>query len=182
MFWHIWDHIFKRVFPKLFSFSSLFIAQNCLETLVNCVWNCITPLFTPPWGPIFKNYFFQKLSPPSSEMIYLLQRWHLKDIEGKNHGWFNQGPFKSHFCVKCLSFSRKWVGNHFYIAKYLCDSLLPFNQNYFSLRTFIGLLSDLERTGCKMLQSLNHHSNNYETFLTLKIPHTGDKASLNGCG
>ena len=51
----------------------------------------------PPWGPPFKSYFFQKLSPTPSEMLDLLRRWHLQDIDEKNHGLFNQGLYKSQF-------------------------------------------------------------------------------------
>ena len=42
----------------------------------------------PPWGQVFKKYFFQKRTPPSSEMLDLLQKWHLNRIEEKNQGYF----------------------------------------------------------------------------------------------
>ena len=48
----------------------------------------------PPWGPIFKKYFFQKHTPPSSEMQNLFRRWHLKDIEEKNHGFEKSGALQ----------------------------------------------------------------------------------------
>ena len=79
-------NIFITVFPKLF-FLFLCKAQHCLETCVNCVWNCVTPLFTLR-GPVSKKYFFQKWTPPSSEMLDLLQRLHLKGIGEKNRGYF----------------------------------------------------------------------------------------------
>ena len=47
----------------------------------------------PPWGPIF---------PPSFEMLDLLWRLHLKDIDEKNYGLFNQVRYKSQFSVKCI--------------------------------------------------------------------------------
>ena len=56
----------------------------------------------PPYVPIFKNYYFQKLPPLSSEMLDLLQRRYLKDIYEKNHGLFIQGPYKSQVCIKCV--------------------------------------------------------------------------------
>ena len=33
-------------------------------------------------------------------MLDYLRRWHLKDINEKNHGLFNHGPYKSQICVK----------------------------------------------------------------------------------
>ena len=57
----------------------------------------------PPWGLIFKKYFFQKHTSPSSEMQNLFRRWHLKDIEEMNHGLKKKGPYKSQL-------NKKWVG------------------------------------------------------------------------
>ena len=42
----------------------------------------------PPWGPIKKKKKIQKRTPPSSEMLDLLQRWHLNRIDEKNQGYF----------------------------------------------------------------------------------------------
>ena len=39
-----------------------------------------------PWGPIKKN--LQKHPPPSSEILDLLQVWHLEDIDENNHEYF----------------------------------------------------------------------------------------------
>ena len=35
-------------------------------------------------------------------MLNLLRRWRLKDVDEKNHGPFNQMPYMSHICVKCV--------------------------------------------------------------------------------
>ena len=43
---------------------------------------------------MFKKYSFQKRTPPSSEMQNLFQRWHLKDIEEKNHGFEKSGALQ----------------------------------------------------------------------------------------
>ena len=54
-------------------------------------------------------------------MLDLLRRWHLKDIDEKNHGLFNQGPWQVtilRILSRCLAFSRNWVGNHYYMAKW----------------------------------------------------------------
>ena len=91
---------FKTVFPVFFCF--LCKAHKCLEACANCVWNCKTVLFTPLRSN-FGKYFFQKHTPPPSEMRDLFGRWHLKDIKDLE----NQGPYKSQLC-------KKWVGSlHF---------------------------------------------------------------------
>ena len=74
-----------------------------------------------PWDPVFKKYFFQKRTPPSSEMLDLLRRWHLNRIEETNQGYFKSGALKVTILRKvsrCFAFSTKWVGNHFYMAKW----------------------------------------------------------------
>ena len=73
----------------------------------------------PPWGQIFKKKI-KKHTPPSSEMLDLLRRWHLNRINEKNQGYFLSGALKVTILCNvsiCLDFSRKWVGNHFYMAK-----------------------------------------------------------------
>ena len=65
----------------------------------------------PPWGQVFKNYLFQKHTSTSSEMLDLLRRWHLKGIDEKNQGYFDQGPYKLKFYVKLvdpLLFQENW--------------------------------------------------------------------------
>ena len=53
-------------------------------------------------------------------MLDLLKKRHLKDIAEKNQGYFSSGALQVTILRKvsrCLAFSQKWVGNHFYIAK-----------------------------------------------------------------
>ena len=98
----IWDYISKTVFPKLF-FCSLLKVKKMSRNMCKLRVKLGNATIYPPWGPIFKKYYFKKRIPPSSKMLDFLRRWHLKDIDEKNHGLFNQGPYNSHFCVK-------WVG------------------------------------------------------------------------
>ena len=61
----------------------------------------------PPLGPIFKKYFFQKHTPPTSEMGNLFQRWHLKDIKEKNNGFEKSGTLQITILQKvsrCVAF------------------------------------------------------------------------------
>ena len=95
------------VFSKQFSLNSfscfLFNAQHCLETSVNCVWNCVTPLLTPlevQFSKLF--FFFQKCTHSASEMLYLLEGDIWKVSMRKIRDIFNQGPYKSQFCVKLV--------------------------------------------------------------------------------
>ena len=95
----IWDHISKRFYLNYCFFK----AQNCLETCVNCVWNCVTPLFTPIEVQFSNIIFFKNALLPllkcwtcSEGDIWMILMRRIMDI-------FNQGPYKSQFCVK-------WVG------------------------------------------------------------------------
>ena len=75
----------------------------------------------PPLGQVKKKKILQKCTPPSSEMQDLLQRWHLKGIDKKNQGYFWSGALQVTILrkvIKCLAFSRKWVGNPFYMANW----------------------------------------------------------------
>ena len=83
----IWDHIFQTVFPILFflfSIQSSKLSKNMRKLPVKLR----NATIYPPWGPIFKNSFFLKHTPPSSEMLDLLRRWHLNRIDEKNQGYF----------------------------------------------------------------------------------------------
>ena len=82
----IWDHIFKTVFPKLFFFSvqNSKLSRNMRKLRVK-LRNATIYL---PWGLIFKQSFFHKRTPLSSEMLDLLRRWHLNRIDEKNQGYF----------------------------------------------------------------------------------------------
>ena len=83
-----------------------------IETFVSCVWNCVKPLFTPLEVQFKKEKKIQKHTPPSSEMLDLLRRWHLQGIDKKNQGYFQSGPYKSQFCVKLvdvLLFQENWL-------------------------------------------------------------------------
>ena len=54
-------------------------------------------------------------------MLDLLRRWNLKDIDEKNQGYLKSGALQVTILCKVsrfLAFSRKWVGNHFYMAKW----------------------------------------------------------------
>ena len=111
-FSHKPETTFSKQFFLSYFLCFLFRAQNCLETCVNCLWNCVTPLFTPLEVKLSKYFFSQKRTPPSSEMLQSLQRWHLKDIDEKNHWLFNQRPNNSQFCVKSvgvLLFQENWL-------------------------------------------------------------------------
>ena len=122
----IWDPIFKTDFPKPF-FCFLLIAQNCLEICVNCAWNCVTPLFTPLEVQFSKKKKFKNVLLP-----------HLKcSVTFESYRWEESWIFlirglKITILRKvsgCLAFSRKWVGNHFYMATwtlmYWCSAVMP---------------------------------------------------------
>ena len=114
----IQDHIPETVFPELFFLfcsQSSKLAMNMRKLPVKL---CNATIY-PPWGPIFENSFFQKRTPPSSEMLDLLRKWHLNRIDEKNHSYFLSGALKVTILrniSRCLAFSRKWFGNHFYMA------------------------------------------------------------------
>ena len=86
------------------------------------IWDYIQKQFNPPWGQLSKDFFlFQKQTPPLSEMLYFFRMWHLKDIEEKNHGFVESQAIQVTIFPKvrkCLAFLTKWVGNHFYRAKW----------------------------------------------------------------
>ena len=95
----IFPHIFYTVFPKHFFLLSILSSKLSWNTRNLCV---KLPLFTP-FEVQFIYIFFLKPTSPLSEALYLLRRWNLKDMDEKNHRYFKQGPYKSHFWVK-------WVG------------------------------------------------------------------------
>ena len=75
----------------------------------------------PTWGPISIFFLFQKHSSPLSEILDLLQRWHLKYIDEKNEGYSLSAALQVTILrtfSSFLAFLRKWVGNHFYMAKW----------------------------------------------------------------
>ena len=83
----IWDHIFKTVFLKHFflfyiqsSKLSINMRKLCMKLRNGTIYHS--------WGPICKNSFFQKRTPPSSKMLDLHRRWHLKRIDEKIQGYF----------------------------------------------------------------------------------------------
>ena len=86
-FLQIWNQIFKTVFSKLFF---LFYIQS--STLSRNMHKLRVKLrkasIYPPWGQVFKKYIFLKRTPPSSEMLDLLRRWHLNRIDEKNQGYY----------------------------------------------------------------------------------------------
>ena len=81
----------------------------------------------PPWGPIFKNIFFQKSNFSKNMLlphlkcqtcfegdIWKISIRRMRDI-------FNQGALQVTILRKVsrwLAFSIKWVGNHLYMAKW----------------------------------------------------------------
>ena len=119
IFWHIRPCFqnSETIFSKQFFLNYLML--NCVETCVNCVCNCVKPLFTTLKIQFSRIFFFWKRTSPWSELLDLLQKWHLKDINEKNHDYFYQGPFKSQYCIKWVScLKKKWVVTHFYMAKW----------------------------------------------------------------
>ena len=104
--------------------------------------NCIMPLLTPLNVQFKKNIFFKKHTLPSSEMEDLFQRWHLKYIQKKNHGFEKSGALQITILQKVgrsLAFWGKWVGNHSYMAKW---TLIyeQFHQVYINYIQFRPLL------------------------------------------
>ena len=99
---------------------SIFNFKKCLEAWVNCVWNCVMPLCIPLEVKFSKKYLFlQKCTPPSSEMRNLFQRWHLKDIKDKNHGFEKSRALKTQFYkkwVSALHFRENGLAIIFYMA------------------------------------------------------------------
>ena len=95
------------------------------------MWNCVTSLFTPLEIQFSTRTKNQNHTPPSSEVLDLLQRWHLKDIDQKNHGYFYQGPYKRKVS-EWLAFFKKMGGQSLLHVKFkldLSDWVLLFLKN-----------------------------------------------------
>ena len=54
----------------------------------------------PPWGPVLNICFFSKTYSSATEMLDLLKGDIWKVLTRKIRDTFNQGPYKSQFCVK----------------------------------------------------------------------------------
>jgi hypothetical protein len=112
--------IFLNSFPTTIIFYFLFKAQYCLETYIYCVWNCVTPLYTPHQVQFTKIIFFKNVLLPHLK-CYTCSEGYIWKVSMRRIGdIFNQGPYKSQFCVK-------WV-----------DALL-FQENGLAI-TFIPLI------------------------------------------
>ena len=62
----------------------------------------LNAIFYPPMRSNKKFKKIKKGTPPASEMIDLLRRWNLKDIDDKNQNIFNQGSYKLEFSLKLV--------------------------------------------------------------------------------
>ena len=93
----------KTTFSKQFFLNYFFCKpQKCLETCISCVVNCITPLFTQLEVKLKKNKKKNIRYSLSSEMPNLFRKWHLKDIEEKNHGFKKSGTLQK--VSRCIAF------------------------------------------------------------------------------
>ena len=116
----------------LFSIQSSTLSKNMHKANVKL---CNSTIY-PPWGPVFKKKISQKCTPPSSEMLGLLRRCYLTDIDEKNQGYFWLGALQVTILRKvsrCLAFSRKCVGNHFYMAKWALIYVVRLTKNSWTI-------------------------------------------------
>ena len=81
---------FSKEFFFLLSLQNSKISRNMCKLCVKLR----NATIYPNWGPMFKKYFFQKHTPPSSEIWNLFQRWDLKDIKEKNHKFEKSGALQ----------------------------------------------------------------------------------------
>ena len=85
------------------------------------MWNCVTPLFTPLEVQFSKNISFSKTYSSLIWNARLAPKVTFDPYRWKESGIFLSGTWKVTILRKvrrCLAFSRKWVGNHFYMAKW----------------------------------------------------------------
>ena len=90
----------KRFFPKLFCFFCTQSSKLSRNMHKLCVKLCNATIY-PPWGPVKKH------TPPSSEMLDVLRRWHLKGIDEKNQGYFLSGALHVTILRKVSCFFKK---------------------------------------------------------------------------
>ena len=109
----IWNSIFKTVFPKLFflfSNKSSKLSRN-LRKLRMKLRNAT---IYPTWGQIKKIILYSSLIWNARLDIWTVSTRRIRDI-------FNQGALQVTLLRKvrrCVDFSRKWTGKHFYMAKW----------------------------------------------------------------
>ena len=96
-----------------------------------------------PWSPIFQKYFFQKRTPPSSVMLKYFKCDIQQILMIRIMNIFNQGPYKSQFCVK-------WVG-----ALILQDNVLAITFTWQNESWFMSLNSKTQLGNvCSLLLEL----------------------------